>query len=52
VETELVIYPREGHRIGEELHSRDVLTRTTRWLAEHVKAGANESAPPKPGAGR
>jgi dipeptidyl aminopeptidase/acylaminoacyl peptidase len=52
VEAELVVYPREGHRIGEELHSRDVLTRTTRWLAEHVKAGANESAPPKPGAGR
>jgi dipeptidyl aminopeptidase/acylaminoacyl peptidase len=39
VEAELVVYPREGHRINEELHARDVLTRTTRWLADHVKAG-------------
>ncbi len=37
VKAEMVAYPREGHRVSEELHSRDVLTRTTEWLVDHVK---------------
>lgn len=36
VETELVIYPREGHGMRERAHARDVLERAVRWLSERV----------------
>ena len=38
VKSELVLYPREGHRITEEAHVRDLHQRMTRWLVDHVKA--------------
>jgi dipeptidyl aminopeptidase/acylaminoacyl peptidase len=37
VETELVIYPREGHGLKEEKHLIDRLQRTVRWFDKHLK---------------
>ena len=37
VETQLVIYPREGHGIREENHQIDVLTRMLEWFDAHLK---------------
>jgi dipeptidyl aminopeptidase/acylaminoacyl peptidase len=37
VETELVIYPREGHRIREEKHQIDLLQRMLDWFETHLK---------------
>jgi dipeptidyl aminopeptidase/acylaminoacyl peptidase len=37
VPTQFVIYPREGHRFSDPAHSRDVIERTVRWFAEHLK---------------
>jgi dipeptidyl aminopeptidase/acylaminoacyl peptidase len=36
VDTELVVYPREGHGPREREHLRDVLLRGVRWFAERV----------------
>lgn len=36
VETELVIYPREGHGLGEVPHQQDLYERTIQWLKAHV----------------
>jgi dipeptidyl aminopeptidase/acylaminoacyl peptidase len=36
VETELVIYPREGHGISEPVHWRDYMQRTVDWFAERL----------------
>ena len=36
VETELVVYPREGHGIQETPHLRDMLNRTVNWFARHL----------------
>ncbi len=36
VETQLVVYPREGHGMRERAHARDVLERAVRWFAERV----------------
>lgn len=35
VESELVIYPREGHGIGERAHQVDLLQRVRDWYDEH-----------------
>jgi dipeptidyl aminopeptidase/acylaminoacyl peptidase len=37
VECEFVIYPREGHGLGEEKHSLDSLRRMVRWFDVHLK---------------
>jgi dipeptidyl aminopeptidase/acylaminoacyl peptidase len=36
VETQLVVYPREGHGIREREHARDVLERAVAWITERV----------------
>ncbi len=38
VETELVVYPREGHGIREEKHAIDVLERVVGWFERHLSA--------------
>jgi dipeptidyl aminopeptidase/acylaminoacyl peptidase len=37
VETELVVYPREGHGLKEEKHLIDRLTRIVAWFDKHLK---------------
>jgi pimeloyl-ACP methyl ester carboxylesterase len=37
VETELVIYPREGHAIQERGHQEDLQRRVLEWFDRHVK---------------
>jgi dipeptidyl aminopeptidase/acylaminoacyl peptidase len=37
VETQLVIYPDEGHSIGQAEHERDVTRRTIEWFDQHLK---------------
>jgi dipeptidyl aminopeptidase/acylaminoacyl peptidase len=37
VETELVVYPREGHGIREEKHRIDVLNRMIGWFEKYLK---------------
>lgn len=37
VETELVVYPREGHGPREEKHRIDVLNRVVGWFEKHLK---------------
>ncbi|PRQ03428.1 Prolyl tripeptidyl peptidase precursor [Enhygromyxa salina] len=38
VDTQLVMYPREGHGIGENVHSLDFVNRWLDWFDEHVKS--------------
>jgi dipeptidyl aminopeptidase/acylaminoacyl peptidase len=38
VPTKLVIYPGEGHRIGQPAHRRDLLRRTAAWLDHYLRA--------------
>jgi dipeptidyl aminopeptidase/acylaminoacyl peptidase len=37
VETEFVIYPNEGHGIGDPAHQRDIVRRTLDWFDRHLK---------------
>jgi dipeptidyl aminopeptidase/acylaminoacyl peptidase len=37
VETQLVIYPNEGHSIGQPDHQRDIIHRTIAWFDDHMK---------------
>jgi dipeptidyl aminopeptidase/acylaminoacyl peptidase len=37
VETEMVIYPREGHGISEVLHRKDYMKRETAWYDKYLK---------------
>jgi dipeptidyl aminopeptidase/acylaminoacyl peptidase len=37
VETEFVLYPREGHGFREEKHQLDVLNRIVNWFEAHLK---------------
>ena len=37
VETQLVIYPREGHPIQEREHQRDMLERILAWFDRHLR---------------
>jgi dipeptidyl aminopeptidase/acylaminoacyl peptidase len=37
VETQLVIYPNEGHYIGQTEHQRDILRRMVAWFDGHLK---------------
>lgn len=41
VETEFVIYPREGHGISEIPHQRDLYRRALGWFRQHLGAGAS-----------
>jgi dipeptidyl aminopeptidase/acylaminoacyl peptidase len=36
-ETELVIYPREGHVVVERVHALDQIRRTTAWFDRHLR---------------
>lgn len=38
VETEMVVYPREGHLLAERTHQLDVMRRVLRWYEEHLGA--------------
>ena len=37
VDTEYVVYPREGHRIQEEKHRIDLMNRILAWFEKYVK---------------
>jgi dipeptidyl aminopeptidase/acylaminoacyl peptidase len=37
VECEFIIYPREGHGLGEEKHLADYHRRFLRWFDRHLK---------------
>ncbi len=39
IETEFVLYPREGHGILEPAHQRDLYGRIIDWLGKHLKGG-------------
>jgi dipeptidyl aminopeptidase/acylaminoacyl peptidase len=42
VETQMVVYPDEGHSIKQLPHQEDILTRVLEWFAEHdVKCGTS-----------
>lgn len=41
VETELVIYPREGHSLNEYAHQLDVQKRVIAWFDKHLKPLSN-----------
>jgi dipeptidyl aminopeptidase/acylaminoacyl peptidase len=36
VRTEIVLYPREGHGLGERAHQLDFAQRFVDWFDEHV----------------
>ena len=36
VETEMVVYPREPHGIGETTHVQDLITRVCDWFERHL----------------
>jgi len=38
IKTKFVIYPREGHGIGERAHQVDLLERVLEWFDSHLKA--------------
>jgi dipeptidyl aminopeptidase/acylaminoacyl peptidase len=40
VETELVVYPREGHVPVERAHALDSIVRTQEWFDRHLRPGA------------
>lgn len=37
VTTELVLYPREGHGLGERAHQIDFMQRFVKWFDTHVR---------------
>lgn len=37
VETQFVVYEREGHMFAKPEHQRDVITRTMAWFDAHLK---------------
>ena len=43
-ETELVVYPREGHVPLERAHARDAIERTQAWFDRHLQAGSAASS--------
>jgi dipeptidyl aminopeptidase/acylaminoacyl peptidase len=46
VETELVVYPREGHAIQEYAHQLDVQRRVVAWFDKHLSPGDRRRGPP------
>jgi dipeptidyl aminopeptidase/acylaminoacyl peptidase len=47
-ETELVLYPREGHGFTEYYHLTDRLTRIRDWVISHVPAPDGKPTSPRP----
>ncbi len=47
VESELVVYPREGHQVTELDHILDQRTRVTDWFARHL-ASKSSTSPTSP----
>jgi dipeptidyl aminopeptidase/acylaminoacyl peptidase len=45
VETRMVVYPGEGHRIFQPQHRRDLLERTVSWFDHHLGPQRNGSQP-------
>jgi dipeptidyl aminopeptidase/acylaminoacyl peptidase len=45
VDTDLVLYPREGHGLREEPHLLDRLTRVLSWYDRHLKPAATPTSP-------
>lgn len=45
VPTQLVIYPREGHRITRPNHRRDILKRSLSWLDHHLQVNRSHESP-------
>ncbi len=45
VETELVVYPREGHSLREHPHQVDAWTRTLDWFDRHLQGVGTAGAP-------
>jgi len=43
VETELVIYPGEGHVFNQPDHGRDAMARLTQWFDHYLKAGSSSA---------
>ena len=43
VETEMVVYPREGHTIRERGHQEDLQNRVLAWFDSHLKPAAGPS---------
>ncbi|MGH9562862.1 MAG: alpha/beta hydrolase family protein, partial [Terracidiphilus sp.] len=41
VETQLVIYPHEGHRFADRLHVVDYMQRLSAWFDDHMPADAD-----------
>jgi dipeptidyl aminopeptidase/acylaminoacyl peptidase len=39
VETQLVVYPKEGHEFSQPAHLRDVVARTAAWFNQFLKQG-------------
>ena len=37
VETQLVVYPNEGHAIADPEHRRDVVRRSVEWFDKYLK---------------
>jgi len=37
VETQLVVYPNEGHLIADPAHRRDILKRAVAWFGQHLQ---------------
>jgi dipeptidyl aminopeptidase/acylaminoacyl peptidase len=37
IETELIIYPREGHALSERSHQLDLMQRVLAWFDRHLK---------------
>jgi dipeptidyl aminopeptidase/acylaminoacyl peptidase len=53
VETQLVVYPREGHGILERGHQLDILERVVDWFDSHLgRAGVSDSARSQPAISR
>jgi dipeptidyl aminopeptidase/acylaminoacyl peptidase len=41
VETELVVYPHEGHKISQPEHVEDIITRLVGWFDAHMPENEN-----------
>jgi len=42
VDTELVVYPREGHVPFERAHARDAILRTQAWFDRYLRPTGSE----------
>ncbi len=49
VEARFILFPREGHGIGEPRHRRTLMIEELRWLHQYVKGLTDWEAPQRPG---